>query len=322
MDIVEAGKKVFKIEIDYLIEVMNSLDDRFGSVAKTIHQSAGKVVITGMGKPGYIARKIAATMSSLGVPAFFLHPAEAAHGDLGIVQPNDIIIVISNSGESSEILRILPNIKLIGAKIIALTGNEYSTLAKHSDLKFILPKVQEACPFNLAPTSSTTAELVFGDALAIVLSMMYGFKEQLYGLYHPEGTLGKKLLLKVCDVMRKEERHATALIDSRLTDVIAIMCKIPTGFVSIIDSMNKLMGVFTDGDVRRCLERGINIYDCIINDVMTKTPSYIASTGILAIEVMRQMEEKEIYAASVIDDEGKVVGTILHRDIKKAGIII
>ena len=321
MDIIETGKKVFKIEIDYLIEVMKSLDDRFINVVEVIHQSDGKVVITGMGKPGYIARKIVATMSSLGVPAFFLHPAEAAHGDLGIVQPNDIVIIISNSGESSEIIRILPNIKLIGAKIVAITSNADSTLAKHSNFSFILPKVQEACPLNLAPTSSTTAELVFGDALAIVLSRMYGFTEQLYGLYHPEGSLGKKLLLKVCDVMRTEERHATALINTKLTDVISVMCKIPTGFVTIIDLMDNLLGVFSDGDVRRCLERGIDIYDYLIDDVMTKTP-YFVNDDRLAIEIMKQMEEKEIYSAPVLNENGKVVGTILHRDIKKAGVMI
>ena len=320
MNIVKEGKEVFLTEIAYLSEVMDALDEKFVDVVNCINECSGKLILTGVGKPGHVARKIAATMSSLGTPSFFLHPVEALHGDLGMVKQNDVVLVISSSGESSEIIKILPNLKLIGAKIIALTSNQNSTLARYSDVSYILPKAREACNLNLAPTSSTTAILVWGDALAIVLSMIYGFTKEHFGLYHPEGTLGRELLLKVSDIMRKGTQNPTVLIKSKLTEVISIMCRVPLGIISVVDDQNHLRGVFSDGDIRRLLENNSDIYSCVIDDVMIKTPHTVGE-DLLAVEAIKLMESTDKYAMPVLDGNGKVTGTLLHRDIKKAGIM-
>ncbi len=320
MDIIQEGKKVFEIEIEYLKQVMGTLDERFIKIIHAIKDCKGKVIITGMGKPGHIGRKIAATMSSLGTSAFYLHPAEALHGDLGMVEEKDILIVFSNSGESDEIIRILPNIKMIGAKIIGITSNNSSTLCEYSDYLYVLPEVHEACKFNLAPSSSTTAELVFGDALAIVLSRISGFSEHNYALYHPGGSLGKKLLIKVKDIMRSGEDNAKVTTNSTLEKAILEMSRKPLSIISIIDEEENILGVFSDGDLRRLLEKNINIYDCFINDVMMKAPTVI-NKEVLAVEALRIMNSKRIGAMPVLDDNKKVVGTVVLHDIIKVGIV-
>lgn len=321
MDILETGKEALDIEIKALQHMRDTLNGDFIQIIEAIKVCTGKVILTGMGKPGHIGTKIAATMSSLGTPTFFLHPAEALHGDLGMVSNKDIVIAISNSGESDEIVRILPNIKMIGAKLIAISANPNSTLVKYSDISYIFPKVQEACPMDLAPTSSTTIILAFGDALAITLSKLQGFKKENYALFHPAGSLGKKLLVKVRDLMHKDERNATICMGSSLKNAILEMSSKALSIVSIVDQDNRLVGVLTDGDLRRILERGINVYECYVDEMMTRTPVYV-DKDMMAVEALKLLTDRNISALPVIDEGMKVVGIITIHDITKAGILL
>ena len=272
MDKLLEGKKVFDIEIEALKRTRDAINDTFVQILDWIIACSGKVIITGMGKPGHIATKLAATFSSLGTPSFYLHPAEAMHGDLGMISENDIIIAISYSGESEEIVKILPNIKMIGAKIVAITGNENSTLAKAADITQVFPEFEEACYLGLAPTSSTTAELVYGDALAVVASVVYGFKDSDFGKFHPAGSLGKKLILKVADLMVKDKDIPKIGKDKLLMDAITEMSKKGIGVVSVIDEDNTLVGIITDGDLRRIIEKHTDIYSEIVSNVMISSP--------------------------------------------------
>lgn len=255
MDKLAEGKRVFDIEIEALEKTRDALDETFVKILDLVTECTGKVILTGMGKPGHIAKKLAATFASLGTPAFCLHPAEAMHGDLGMIAENDVVIAISYSGESDEIVKILPNIKMIGATLVAITGNEKSTLAQAADITQVLPKFDEACYLGLAPTSSTTAVLCYGDALAVVASGIYGFKNADFGKFHPAGSLGKKLILKVDDLMSKEEKNAVIEEKATLKDAIIELSKKGLGVVSIVDQDKKLLGVITDGDLRRQLEK-------------------------------------------------------------------
>lgn len=319
MDKLVEGKRVFDIEMEALRLTRDALDDIFVQIIDLITNCKGKVIITGMGKPGHIAAKIAATFASLGTPSFFLHPAEAMHGDLGMISSNDIVLVISYSGESDEIIRILPNIRMIGAKVIAITGNIDSTLAKLSDIVQLLPDFSEACFLGLAPTSSTTVELCYGDALAIVASGVYGFKDADFGKFHPAGALGKKLILKVDDLMAKEEDNAVIEYDRTLKDAIIELSKKGLGIVSVVDKENHLIGVITDGDLRRQLEKGASIYELYVQDVMTKFPITIQS-GKLAIEALKILKKKNISCMPVVVNN-VVIGTIKLQDIIHIGII-
>ena len=321
MDSLVIAKQVFDTEISALIDIKNSLNGNFTKIVDDIVACDGKVILTGMGKPGHIARKIAATLASLGTPAFFLHPAEALHGDLGMVSSNDIVIVISYSGESDEITNILPNIKLIGAKIIAISGNPDSTLVRHSDYAYIFPKFDEACTLKLAPTTSTTATLVLGDALAIAASNKYGFNVDNYALYHPSGALGKKLLLKVSDLMYKGKDNAVVAEDTKLIDAIIEMSSKTLSMVSVVDSSGRLKGILTDGDLRRLLSDKKDIYNLNVNEVMTTTPIIIGKE-VLAVEALKLLKETTKIVMPVVDDEGKAVGAIRLQDILNAGIVI
>ncbi|MBR5774406.1 MAG: KpsF/GutQ family sugar-phosphate isomerase [Clostridia bacterium] len=321
--IIDAGKRVFDVEIEALSQVRDCLDESFEKIVNAIAEckGRGKVIVTGMGKSGHIASKIAATMASLGTSSFFLHPAEALHGDLGMVSANDIVIAISNSGESDEIVNILPNIKLIGAKIVGISSNPDSTLIKNSDLPFVFPKMKEACNMSLAPTSSTTATLVFGDALAVVLSGIYGFGKDDYALIHPAGSLGKRLLISVAHVMMTGELNATIPAGSWLKDAIVEMGKKSLGMVNVIDENGKLCGIITDGDLRRLLDKGVNIYECKVDDVMTKTPITISSDR-LAVDAFMVIKNanKQITAMPVVDSNGILEGTVRIYDIVNKGI--
>lgn len=320
--IIDAGKRVFDIEIEALTQVRDCLDESFEKIVNAITECKGKVIVTGMGKSGHIASKIAATMASLGTSSFFLHPAEALHGDLGMVSSNDIVIAISNSGESDEIVNILPNIKLIGARIVGISSNPNSTLIRSCDLPFVFPKMKEACNMSLAPTSSTTATLVFGDALAVVLSGISGFSKDNYALIHPAGSLGKRLLVSVANVMMTGEHNSTIPVGSGLKDAIVEMGKKTLGMVNVIDSDGKLCGIITDGDLRRLLDKGVNIYDCRVDDVMTKTPITISSDR-LAVDAFMVIKNanKQITALPVIDANGILEGTVRIYDIVNKGII-
>lgn len=319
MDRLEEARKVFDIEINAIKKTRDSLNDTYLKILDLIINCTGKVIITGMGKPGHIAEKLAATFSSLGTPSFRLHPAEAMHGDLGMITDKDIVIAISFSGESDEIVRILPNIKMIGAILIGITGNENSTLAKASDIVQILPKFEEACYLGLAPTSSTTSVLVYGDSLAVVASGIYGFKDTDFGKYHPAGALGKKLILKVENLMSKDFKNACVKIHSSLKDAIIELSKKGLGAVSVVEENDILVGIITDGDLRRQLESGADIYNMNVEDIMNKTP-YTISKDKLAVDALKIMKDKNISCLLVVENQ-KALGTIRLQDIIGVGIV-
>lgn len=319
MDILSEAKRVFNIEIAALQKTRDSLDEAFLRILDLIIDCKGKVIITGMGKPGHIATKLAATFSSLGTPSFFLHPGEAMHGDLGMISRDDLVIAISYSGESDEIVSILPNIKLIGATLVGLTGNSKSTLARTSDVVQVLPKFAEACYLGLAPTSSTTAVLCYGDALAVVASAIYGFKDTDFGKYHPAGSLGKKLILKVKDLMACGEKNAEVTEGAILEKCIVELSEKGLGIVTILDSKRKLMGVITDGDLRRQLAKNVDIYHLHVKEIMTSNPVTVDAES-LAVKALDIMKFNNISALPVLQ-EGKVVGTIRLQDILDVGII-
>lgn len=317
MDRLAEGKRIFDIEIEALKKTRDALDDTYIQILDLITNCNGKVIITGMGKPGHIAAKLAATFASLGTPAFRLHPAEAMHGDLGMVSANDVVIAISFSGESDEIVRILPNIKMIGAKLVGLTGNPNSTLAQVADVVQILPKFEEACYLGLAPTSSTTAALCYGDSLAVVASGIYGFKDSDFGKFHPAGSLGKKLLLRVSDLMVKDDDVCIVSSGSLLQNILPIMGK-SSGMVCIADNMI-LKGVFTDGDIRRLISNHKDIYSSIIDSIMTKNPITIDSSA-LAVDALHLMHNHNITALPALKSN-ILKGVIYLKDITKCGIV-
>ena len=319
MDKLAEGKRVFDIEIEALKRTKDFIDETFLRILDLITNCSGKVIVTGIGKPGHIAAKLASTFASLGTPSFYLHPAEAEHGDLGMISTNDIVIAISYSGESDEIIKILPNIKLIGAVLVAITGNAASTLARAADVVQVLPKFDEACNLGLAPTASTTAVLCYGDALAVVASSVYGFQDTDYAKFHPSGALGKKLILKVDDLMSKGDNNAITHVNATLKDAIVELSKKGLGVVSIINDSNELIGVITDGDLRRQLERGVNVYELQVKDVMTKTPIVIESER-MAVDALTILKKRNISCMPVLTD-GKVVGTIRLQDIVGVGIL-
>ena len=321
MEILEEAKRVFDIEINALKKTRNSLNNTFVEILKLITECKGKVVITGIGKPGHIATKLAATFSSLGTPSFCLNSAEAMHGDLGMISSEDVVIAISYSGESDEIIRIIPSIKLIGAKLIGITGNSESTLAKSSDIVQVLPEFEEACYLGLAPTSSTTVELCYGDALAVVASGVYGFNDIDFGKFHPAGALGKKLILKVDDLMATGTNIPKVQNNTLLMDAITEMAKKRLGIVSVVDEHGVLMGVLTDGDLRRSIEKKIDIYNVYINDVMTKNPKVVFDNS-MAIDALRFLKENNINSLPVVNNDNIIKGTITWQMIIKAGIVL
>ncbi len=319
MDVITEAKRVFDIEIDALMKTRDCLDGTFEEILRAVISCTGKVIITGMGKPGHIGEKMAATFSSLGTPSFFLHPAEAMHGDLGMVAKDDVVIAISFSGESDEIVKILPTIKLIGAKLIAITGNASSTLAEASDIVQILPDFEEACYLGLAPTSSTTVALCYGDALAVVASGVYGFKDADFGKYHPAGALGKKLIYRVNDLMESDDKNAIITVEASLKEAIIELSDKGLGLVSLVDEDGMLKGVLTEGDLRRMLKNEQNVYEMSAKEAMTANPKTIES-GKLAYEALSIMRDKNISSLPVVK-EGKVVGTIRMQAILGAGIV-
>jgi arabinose-5-phosphate isomerase len=321
MDKIAEGKRVFDIEIEALTKTRDILDGTFSKILDIITECNGKVIITGMGKPGHIARKIAATFSSLGTPSFSLHPGEAMHGDLGMIDSKDVVIVISYSGESDEIIKILPSIRMIGATIVAITGNAKSTLANASDIVQVLPKFDEACYLGLAPTSSTTVALCYGDALAVVASGIYGFKESDFGVFHPAGALGKKLILKVDDLMAHRDEVPRVNTGTFLMEAIPIMSKKGLGIISIIDESEHLLGIICDGDLRRIIEKKIDIYKVTVDEVMIRNPKSIIKDK-LAVDALRFIKQYSINNLPVVDMENRLVGTITWQQIVKAGIVI
>jgi arabinose-5-phosphate isomerase len=320
-DVVIEAKRIFDTEINALEKTRDTLDDGFSAILNEVLNCNGKVILCGMGKSGHIAKKISATMASLGTPSFFLHPAEAMHGDLGMVSEQDLVILISHSGESREVVRLIPSLKIIGAKLVAITANADSTLARECELVQVMPDVQEACDMNLAPTSSTTAVLVYGDALAVVAAKSYGFNEQNFALFHPAGTLGKKILLKVNDIMAKEDDIPMVQSGTRISDAIMEMSSKKLGVVTIVDGDNKLLGLLTDGDLRRAIEKKVDMYTDDIDKIMTVSPKSIKK-DILAVQALQKLKIHSINNFPVIDDENHVIGVLTWQMIIKEGIVL
>ena len=320
MDVIQAAKSIFDIEVEAIERTKKAINEDFNNVVDLIFHCQGKVILTGVGKPGHIATKIAATFSSLGTPSFFMHPSEALHGDLGMVDAKDVVILISYSGESREVTTLLPVLNEIGCSTIAITGNAKSTLAKGCMYHFFFPPFEEACYLHLAPTSSTTALLVLGDAIAVVVSRLRNYTKEDFGLHHPAGSLGKRLLVKVSDLMYSNENNAIVNVGSTLQNAIVEMSTKGLSMVTVIDDEMRLKGIITDGDLRRMLQRGVDVYHEVIDRVMTKNPKWIDSRE-LAVNALQKMNDLRITCMPVLNEEMKVSGSILMQDILKAGIV-
>jgi arabinose-5-phosphate isomerase len=316
----ELGLAVIRVEVQAISALAKQINDDFVTACKLLFACEGRVVVIGMGKSGHIAGKIAATLASTGTPAFFVHPGEASHGDLGMITRHDVVLALSNSGETEEIVRILPLIKRLGVPLIAMTGNPASTLSNISTVHLNVAVEQEACPLGLAPTSSTTAALVMGDALAVSLLDARGFTRDDFALSHPGGSLGRRLLLRVSDIMHCDDEMpsvpATALIGSALLE----MTEKKLGMTAIVDENNRVIGIYTDGDLRRTLARNIDIQNTTISEVMT-TQCALISANILAAEAMQIMEQKKINALIVVDEKNIAVGALNMHDLIRAGIV-
>lgn len=320
INVTKRAKEVLDIEIEAIRNLKSRIDKNFKSALDLILKTKGRVVVSGMGKTGIIAQKFSATLASTGTPSLFLHSAEAIHGDLGKVTADDVVIIISNSGQGEEMKQLLPLLKKIGSKIISLTGNKSSILAKYSDAVLDVSVKREACPLGLAPTASTTASLAMADALAICLLEIKGFKEKDFAFFHPGGLLGKKLLLKVEDIMRFGK--ANPVINEEKTVSLALL-KITharAGAASIVDKNGRLVGIFTDGDLRRHIETDDNLPKRKIKEVMTKHPRVITKDR-LAVEALRILEEKKIDELPVVDKNYKPIGLLDVQDILRAGLV-
>ena len=318
--LIDAGKRTISMEVEAINELTGRIDQHFIKACELILGCQGRTIVTGMGKSGHIANKIAATLASTGTPSFFVHPGEASHGDLGMITANDIVIAISNSGSSAEIVTLLPLLKRMGAPLISMTGNALSPLAQQADVNLDISVACEACPLDLAPTSSTTVTLVMGDALAVALLEARGFTAEDFAFSHPGGALGRRLLLKVEDIMHSDEALPAVREDTALTQALVEMTQKGLGITTILDKDNKLCGVFTDGDLRRVIDHKVDINQAQIKDVMSPNPSCI-DQHMLAAEALGLMEKKSITALIVADQSKQPIGVVHMHDILKAGII-
>ncbi len=320
MSHIDEAKKVINVEIDALMELKNSIGKDFETILGLITNCESKVVLCGMGKSGHVAKKISATLASLGTPSFFLHPGEAQHGDMGMVSADDVVILISNSGETDEILRILQPLKVIGATTVAITAGQDSTLARECDVVQVMPNTPEACNLKLAPTSSTTAVMAYGDALSVVASQIYGFTKEDFGLLHPAGSLGKKLLIRVKDLMASEEDIPIVQSGCLMTDAIWEMSKKRLGMLIIVDDDEELIGLLTDGDLRRAIEKHVDLYNGTVDDAMTIHP-YTIGAEMLAVNALQKLKERHINNYPVVNEDNRVIGAITWQMIVNAGIV-
>ncbi|MDL2194866.1 KpsF/GutQ family sugar-phosphate isomerase [Shewanella algae] len=315
------GRRVIDIEKQALDNLYQFVDSpEFAQACELILNCSGKVIVMGMGKSGHIGNKISATLASTGTPAFFVHPGEASHGDLGVLSENDIVLAISNSGESSEILTLMPVIKRQGIPMISMTGKPESTMAKLAQLHLCIKVPEEACPLGLAPTSSTTATLVMGDALAVALLQAKGFTKDDFALSHPGGALGRKLLLKVSDVMHKGEELPLVTEDICITDALYEISKKGLGMTAVVNQQKQLVGIFTDGDLRRVIDAGVNLRTTKISDVMTRD-CITSGDNILAAQALKVMDENDINGLIVINGTNEPIGALNMLDMVKAGVI-
>jgi len=318
-NIINWARESLEIEAQAILDFIPRLNKSFIQAIDILLSCKGKVVSTGMGKAGIIAQKFSATLSSTGTPSVWIHPAEAVHGDLGRVSKDDVVAILSYSGQTDEIILLLPFLKKIGSKIIALTGNRKSFLSLHSDVVLDVEIKREACPLGLAPTTSTTLMLGLCDAISIILQKVKGFKEKDFALYHPKGSLGRKLL-KVEDCMRKGRANPIVSKNRTVSEVLLAITQARAGAAVVADKKGKVRGIFTDGDLRRHLGRDGNLPQRKIEDVMTKTP-VVVSKDILATEAMRILEEKKIDEVPVVDKNGKAVGLLDIQDLLRAGVV-
>jgi arabinose-5-phosphate isomerase len=321
-DILEAARKVLRIEAAAVTALTNRINGEFVRAVEMILACSGRVVITGMGKSGLICQKIAATMASTGTPALFLHPAEGVHGDLGMVAKGDVVIAVSNSGETEELTRILPVIKRMGLPLIAMAGKPDSTLARAGDVFLDISVKEEACPLQLAPTASTTATLAMGDALAVALLLERGFQEEDFALYHPGGALGKRLLLRVDDLMHGAEAMPLVELDTPLKDALYEISSKKLGITGVVDARGALIGVFSDGDLRRTIEQGVELLHRPISEFMNRQPKRILRAN-LAAKALQRMEEHAITSLFVFESESDhvPVGVIHLHDLLRAGVM-
>ena len=321
-DILEAARKVLRIEAAAVTALTDRINGEFVRAVEMILACSGRVVITGMGKSGLICQKIAATMASTGTPALFLHPAEGVHGDLGMVAKGDVVIAVSNSGETEELTRILPVIKRMGLPLIAMAGKPDSTLVRAGDVFLDISVKEEACPLQLAPTASTTATLAMGDALAVALLLERGFQEEDFALYHPGGALGKRLLLRVDDLMHGADAMPLVGLDTPLKDALYEISSKKLGITGVVDERGELVGVFSDGDLRRTIEQGVELLHRPIGGFMNRQPKRILRNN-LAAKALQRMEEHAITSLFVFESESDrvPVGVIHLHDLLRAGVM-
>jgi len=314
------GRKALEIERNALEALMPRVGDEFVHACQVMLKCTGRVIVTGMGKSGHVGGKIAATLASTGTPSFFVHPGEASHGDLGMVTRQDVVLALSYSGETAELLAIVPLIKRLGAPLIAMTGKPGSTLARMAEVHLDVSVAQEACPLNLAPTASTTATLAMGDALAVALLEARGFSENDFAMSHPGGSLGKRLLLKIQDLMHTGERVPKVSADTPLMEALVVISRKGFGLTAVVDADDTLLGVYTDGDLRRTLDHpGVDFRKARVGEVMTKGGK-VAHADQLAAEAVNLMEKHKITALLVTDGRQKVVGVLHMHDLLRAGV--
>ncbi|MGB9710066.1 MAG: KpsF/GutQ family sugar-phosphate isomerase [Thermodesulfovibrio sp.] len=319
-NLIDVAKRVLTIEAQSLQELKERINEDFLKAVEIIHNSKGRVVVTGMGKSGLVGRKIAATLASTGTPSFFMHPAEASHGDLGMVTEDDVVIAISNSGETEEVLRLIPYLKYFNVKIIALTGNPNSTLARQADVTLDVSVKEEACPFGFIPTASTTVTLAMGDALAVALIMRNGFKKEDFAVFHPGGSLGRKMLTKVKDLMHMGEELPVAHPDTVMLDAVLEISSKRLGVVVIVDEKMKILGIITDGDVRRGVQKyGKELFELKVSEIMTRNPKTINEEELAAV-ALSTMQKYSITSLVVPASDGTLKGLIHIHDILKKGI--
>lgn len=319
-DFINSGLRTIRIESAAITALSQRLDDTFTQACELILNCSGRIIVTGMGKSGHIAKKIAATLASTGTPAFFVHPGEASHGDMGMITPQDIVLALSYSGSSNEILTLLPLFKRSGIKIISLTGNPQSILAEVSEVHLNVAVESEACPLDLAPTASTTATLVMGDAIAIALLEARGFTAEDFAFSHPGGALGRKLLLRVVDIMHSGDQIPRVLADASLSQALLTMTEKGFGLTTIVNAQGQLLGIYTDGDLRRSIDKGIDFNTAAISDLMNTQPKTISDKALPA-EALKLMEDLKITALIVRNDQQCPVGVLHMHDLLRAGVV-
>ena len=317
------AQKVLQMEAEAILDLIPRVDEHFDAAVEMILACKGRVVMTGIGKSGIIALKISATLASTGTPSFYLHPAEGIHGDLGMVTGGDVVIALSNSGETGEVLNILPSLRRIGAKLIAMVGNTDSTLAKNADIVLNVGVKKEACPLGLAPTSSTTAVLAFGDALAMALMGKHHFTSKQFAVFHPGGSLGRKLLLTVGDIMHGGSENPVVKGTATVTEALFVITDKGLGAVSVVDENGIMIGLLTDGDIRRGLSQGVGFLQRPVTELMTKEPKFISKEKLAAqaLHIMENHKPKPITVLPVVDEEKHVIGLLHMTDLVRQGVV-